>query len=282
MTSTAHALDASRIFLVRFRAQFIHYSRIAHDSLAPNIQNQACAQFGQRAAILFFPTALWRVKNMLVSASHKAPLQKSVEIKVEQEETMELPDSDMAPSLLPFISQYQHAKQKRQQGRPSKKDIPAYNWSNEACRKLARFVKTNPELFEKKHMLNVRAKTLLWFRAGKQLSPSATGLQCKKQYENMRTRVGKILKREQETGTSPHDRSAREQEIMNTWSFLATHMKRGKPYFTSDPVTVSPFIILILILCGSHATSWINFDPCVINFLSSTPMNLLHKINRIC
>ena len=44
----------------------------------------------------------------------------------------------------------------------------------------------------------------------------------------MRTRVGKILKREKKSGAGQPERSARDDEIMETWSFLTQHIVRGK------------------------------------------------------
>lgn len=41
-----------------------------------------------------------------------------------------------------------------------------------------------------------------------------------KHYENMCTRVGKILKREKKSRIHQPERSARGDEIMETWSFL--------------------------------------------------------------
>ena len=44
------------------------------------------------------------------------------------------------------------------------------------------------------------AKNSRWDRVGEQLEPPATGPQCKKYYENMKTRVGKIMKKEKKSG----------------------------------------------------------------------------------
>jgi len=114
--------------------------------------------------------------------------------------------------------------------RASKREIPVYIWSDKAARKLARFVKSTPQLFDKreKDWQNISAKSQLWAAAGKMQDPPATGPQCKKLYENMRTRVGKIMKKEKEIGTGHSDRTARDKEIMNTWSFLCQHIIQSK------------------------------------------------------
>lgn len=114
--------------------------------------------------------------------------------------------------------------------RISKKEIPEYKWTNEGVRKLADFIKENPQLYDKrqKDWLNVDFKSQLWTNAGKQQDPPATGDQCKKLYENMRTRVGKIMKTEKKSGAGQLERTVRDQEIMDTWSFLTQHIVRGK------------------------------------------------------
>lgn len=114
--------------------------------------------------------------------------------------------------------------------RVSKKDIPDYKWSEEGERRLARFIKHYPELYDKrqKNWLNLAAKTSLWIKIGEQLDPPATHPQCKKHYENMRTRVGKIIKRERTRGVKHPPRSVRDQRIMETWSFLKQHIGRPR------------------------------------------------------
>ena len=100
----------------------------------------------------------------------------------------------------------------------SKKEIPDYRWK-EAELSLAELVKENPQLYEQKQKewLNVTAKNSHWDRVGEQLEPPATGPQCKKYYENMRTRVGKITKK---SGGGQPQRSAHDDQIIETWSFL--------------------------------------------------------------
>ena len=112
----------------------------------------------------------------------------------------------------------------------SKKEIPEYRWTEEAELRLAELVKENPQLYDKKQKewLNVAAKNSRWDRVGKQLEPPATGPQCKKHYENMRARVGKIMKREKKSGAGQPQRSARDDQIMETWSFLTQHIVRGE------------------------------------------------------
>nr|XP_057935788.1 thymocyte nuclear protein 1 isoform X2 [Doryrhamphus excisus] len=119
-------------------------------------------------------------------------------------------------------------RQQKKRIRVSKKEIPDYKWTEEGSKKLAGFVKQHPQLFDKrqKDWLNVTAKTQLWAIAGEEQDPPATDAQCKKHYENMRTRVGKILKREK-SGSRPADRSVRDEEIMDTWTFLIQHIVRG-------------------------------------------------------
>ncbi|XP_050699114.1 uncharacterized protein LOC126986786 [Eriocheir sinensis] len=118
----------------------------------------------------------------------------------------------------------------RRSGSVSKKEIPEYRWTDEGERGLADLIKEYPQLYDKKQKewLNVATKNSLWNRVGEQLNPPATGPQCKKHYENMRTRVGKILKKEKKSGASQPERSARDDEIMETWSFLTQHIVRGK------------------------------------------------------
>ena len=53
---------------------------------------------------------------------------------------------------------------------------------------------------KQKEWLNVATKSSQWNRVGEQMEPPATGDQCKKHYENMRTRLGKILKNEKKSG----------------------------------------------------------------------------------
>ena len=64
--------------------------------------------------------------------------------------------------------------------------------------------------------------------AGSQIVPPATANQAKKLYENMRTRVGKIIKQEKKSGAAQPERTVRDQEIMETWGFLTQHIVRGK------------------------------------------------------
>ena len=69
------------------------------------------------------------------------------------------------------------------------------------------------------------AKNSRWDRVGEQLEPPASGSQCKKYYENMRTRVGKILKKSE---AGQPQRTACDDQIMETWSFLMQHIVRGE------------------------------------------------------
>ena len=96
--------------------------------------------------------------------------------------------------------------------------------------RLAELVKENPQLYDKKHKewINVTAKNSRWDRVGEQLEPPASGSQCKKYYENMRTRLGKILKKERKSGAGQPQWTARDDQIMETWSFLMQHIVRGE------------------------------------------------------
>ncbi|XP_050724625.1 uncharacterized protein LOC127002585 [Eriocheir sinensis] len=127
-------------------------------------------------------------------------------------------------------SEEEATRQQKKRVRVSKKEIPEYRWTDEGERGLADLIKEYPQLYDKKQKewLNVATKNSLWNRVGEQLNPPATGPQCKKHYENMRTRVGKILKKEKKSGASQPERSARDDEIMETWSFLTQHIVRGK------------------------------------------------------
>ena len=112
----------------------------------------------------------------------------------------------------------------------SKKEIPEYRWTEDVELRLAKLVKEHPQLYDKKQKdwLNVAAKNSWWNQIGEQLKPPATDLQCKKHYENMRTRVGKIMKKEKKSGIGQPQRSARDDQIMETWSFLTQHIVRGE------------------------------------------------------
>ena len=114
--------------------------------------------------------------------------------------------------------------------RISKKDIPEYHWTQQADTRLADLMKEHPMLYDKKQKewLNVATKSSQWNRVGEQMELPATGDQCKKHYENMRTRLGKILKKEKKSGAGQPDRTIRDEEIMQTWSFLKQHIVRGE------------------------------------------------------
>ena len=124
-------------------------------------------------------------------------------------------------------SEDEATRQQKKRARVSKKEIPEYRWTEEAELRLAELVKENPQLFDKKQKewLNVTAKNNRWGRVGEQLQPPATGPQCKKHYENMRTRLGKIMKK---SGAGQPQRTARDDQIMETWSFLMQHIVRGQ------------------------------------------------------
>ncbi|XP_068242623.1 uncharacterized protein [Palaemon carinicauda] len=119
---------------------------------------------------------------------------------------------------------------KKKRVRVSKKDIPDYQWTEETETTLADLVKENPMLFDKKHKewINKVLKDSRWAYIGSQLEPPATAAQCKKRYENLRTRVGKIMKKEKKSGAGQAQRSGRDDFIMDTWSFLIQHIVRGE------------------------------------------------------
>ncbi|XP_076034198.1 uncharacterized protein LOC143020994 isoform X4 [Oratosquilla oratoria] len=127
-------------------------------------------------------------------------------------------------------SEDEATRQQKKWVRVSKKEIPEYRWTEEAELRLAELVKENPQVYDKKQKewLNVAAKNSQWDRVGEQLEPPATGPQCKKHYENMRTRVGKIMKKEKKSGAGQPQRSARDNQIMETWSFLMQHIVWGE------------------------------------------------------
>ena len=91
-------------------------------------------------------------------------------------------------------SEDEATKQQKKRARVSKKGIPEYRWIEEAELRLAELVKENPQLYDRKQKewLNVTTKNSRWDRVGEQLEPPATGPQCKKYYENVRTRVGRL------------------------------------------------------------------------------------------
>ena len=91
---------------------------------------------------------------------------------------------------------------------------------------------------KQKEWLNLATKSSQWDRVGEQMEPPATGVQCKKHYENMRTRLGKILKKEKKSGAGQPQRTIRDDEIMKTWSFLRKHIVKGETV-SSKQFTVS-------------------------------------------
>ncbi|XP_068203270.1 uncharacterized protein [Palaemon carinicauda] len=139
--------------------------------------------------------------------------------------------------VIPETQQYTSQSQvscdddlKKKRVRVSKKDIPDYQWTEETETTLADLVKENPMLFDKKHKewINKVLKDSRWAYIGSQLEPPATAAQCKKRYENLRTRVGKIMKKEKKSGAGQAQRSGRDDFIMDTWSFLIQHIVRGE------------------------------------------------------
>ena len=138
-------------------------------------------------------------------------------------ETQDLQDTQTHPSS-------EEGVKKKKRIRASKKDIPDYHWKEDNELVLVDLVKDHPQLYDKKHRdhLNKGTKNIIWERVGEQLNPPATGAQCKKHYENMRTRVGKILRKEKKSGAGRPERSDRDGDIMTMWSFLIQHIVRGK------------------------------------------------------
>ncbi|XP_068238460.1 uncharacterized protein [Palaemon carinicauda] len=159
------------------------------------------------------------------------------------------------------VSSDDEMKQKKRV-RMSKKEIPDYRWTEEMETVLADLVKENPMLFDKKHKewINTVAKNSLWEQIGKQLDPPATGAQCKKRYENFRTRDGKIMKKEKKSGAGQAQRSGREDYIMETWAFLIQHIIRREtvsseqfPGSEAGAVTVSDIDNDDVRSTGSHS-----------------------------
>ncbi|XP_029973467.1 uncharacterized protein LOC115407244 [Salarias fasciatus] len=138
------------------------------------------------------------------------------------DESVDIPENPDTPP-----GEDKAASQRKKRVRVSKREIPDYRWTEEAELKLAEMVKENPLLYDRKEKdwQNVAAKSSRWDRVGEQLEPPATGPQCKKHYDNMRTRVGKILKKSR---AGRPQRSLRDHQIMETWSFLQQHIVRGE------------------------------------------------------
>jgi hypothetical protein len=163
-------------------------------------------------------------------------------------ETSESEDSPQSSDVIPTLESPSEDEpttvvQQKKRVRASKKEIPDFKWTEEAELRLAELVKESPQLYDKrqKEWLNVAAKNSRWDRVGEQLEPPATGPQCRKFYENMRTRLGKLLKKEKKSGAGQPQRSAREHQIMQTWRFLTQHIVRGEttPSEKFVPVTIS-------------------------------------------
>ena len=64
----------------------------------------------------------------------------------------------------------------------------------------------------------------LWQQCADQFTPPATFLQCRKYFEQKRTAFGKIETFEMRSGSAARERTTREQDIMETWSFLKGHI----------------------------------------------------------
>ena len=64
----------------------------------------------------------------------------------------------------------------------------------------------------------------LWQKCAELFDPPATYLQCRKYFEQKRTAFGKIETFEMRSGSAARERTAREEEIMETWSFLKGHI----------------------------------------------------------
>ena len=96
-------------------------------------------------------------------------------------------------------------------------DIPDYHWTEEADTRLADLVKEHPMMYDKKQKegLNLATKSSQWDRVGEQMEPPATGVQCKKHYENMRARLGKVLKKEKKSGDGQPQRTIRDDELLH-------------------------------------------------------------------
>ena len=64
----------------------------------------------------------------------------------------------------------------------------------------------------------------LWQKCADLFTPTPTFLQCRKYFEQKRTAFGKIETFEMRSGSAARERTAREEEILETWSFLKGHI----------------------------------------------------------
>ena len=67
----------------------------------------------------------------------------------------------------------------------------------------------------------------LWQQCAGLFTPAATFLQCRKYFEQKRTAFGKIEAFEMKSGSEARDRTAREEDILETWSFLKGHISHS-------------------------------------------------------
>ncbi|XP_034029418.1 uncharacterized protein LOC117513267 [Thalassophryne amazonica] len=154
----------------------------------------------------------------------------------ERREEEEQPDSEAAqmesPESVDFVtSQEQTREEDPPRKRTGKKKTPNYSWTAEGSKKLAEFVMQHPQLYKRQRdWLNLPGKTRLWAAAGAEQDPPATGAQCKKHYESMRAKVGKIMKGEQKSDSGQTQKSVRDEDSMSTWMFLNQHIVRGNTY----------------------------------------------------
>ncbi|MPC38782.1 hypothetical protein E2C01_032298 [Portunus trituberculatus] len=105
------------------------------------------------------------------------------------------------------------------------KDIEDYKFTEEQVRILLDFIKEHPCLYDKRHReySNHRTKLDLWQQCAS-LFPNATHLQCRKYFEQKRTTFGKIEAMEMKSGAEARARTAREEDIMDTWFFFKGHI----------------------------------------------------------
>lgn len=115
--------------------------------------------------------------------------------------------------------------QPKKQYRVSHKNIEDYKFTEEQVQTLVDFIKEHPCLYDKRHReySNHRTKLDLWHQCAS-LFPSATHLQCRKYFEQKRTAFGKIEAMEMKSGAEARARTAREEDIMNTWGFFKGHI----------------------------------------------------------
>lgn len=137
---------------------------------------------------------------------------------VEQESDDDHVDENAAG---PFVLQQPQKKKYR----PSKRDIPDYQFTDAQISEIVEFVKQHPCLYSKrdKQWCNPRLKETLWTELAANFT-NCSFQQVRKFFEKKRTDFGKIEKRESKSGAPARNRTVREEEVMTTWEFLGGHI----------------------------------------------------------